>query len=423
MRREPDLTFEGALRILGCYEPSWIKRLDTVLDGVILTAGAGLAVAALGPAALAPLAKFGLIWGWVEQKGVAVGLLDKAVKTVSERLASTRGRERRELIVAAHTTIAAAAIFDALRQHIGTQQYEQLKITDDEKKELVKIVHSSSDKSVFDYLYTTEVPAPSASHGFEENVPRVEEWQSVFVGFLVVFIRGLAVGEKVRLNEPIVLERATELYRSHYLRLAASVPEFAIWANLGEHAATRTAIADLRADIAAALNADRDALSRIEALLLLAAPDSGQMFPGNLAENASARTAAMPDLRAAIARANGGVLDETVVPADPQSYGSDITLPTVREIYVNPQYRVAAHDEHARPADERWWDDRPVRDDFDVMLAAYATSPDAMRLPMLLLGHPGPASRCSLKYSRPGCLPRITQSCGSRCGESARMRQ
>lgn len=389
MRREPDLTFEGALRVLGRYEPEWIKRLNAVLDGVILAAGAGLATAALGPATLAPLAKFGLVWGWVEQKGVAVGLLEKAVTAVSERLAGARGRERRGLIIVAHTTIVAAAVFEVFREHVGTQFYKQLKITDEEKKGLFRTTLSQSHTDVFECLYAAEVPAPCASHGFEENLPRVEEWQSSFIGFLEIFIRGLAVGEKARINWTTVLEKASERYRSHYLRLAATVPEFAIWANLGEHAATRTAIADLRADVAAALAVEGDALSRIEALLSLTAPDGGQLSPGSLAGVAPDPAAAMPNLLAAVARGNAGILDETVVPADPQSYGLDITLPTVREIYVNPQYRVAAHNEHARPADEQWWADRPVHDDFEVMLAAYATSPDAMRLPMLLLGHPG----------------------------------
>jgi hypothetical protein len=233
MRREPDLTFEGALRILGRYEPGWIKKLDAVLDGVILAAGAGLATAALGPAALAPLAKFGLVWGWVEQKGVAVGLLEKAVKMASERLIGARGRERRELIIAAHTTIAAAAVFEAFREHVGTEFYERLKITDEEKKHLLSTIRHPSGEGVFDYLYAAEVPAPSASRGFEENIPFVQEWQGAFTEFLSVFIRGLAIGEKAQFREKIVVESASERYQSHYIRLAATIPEFAIWANLG----------------------------------------------------------------------------------------------------------------------------------------------------------------------------------------------
>ena len=48
MRREPSLTLEGALRILGHHEPRLIGKLDKILGGVILAAGAGAGIAALG---------------------------------------------------------------------------------------------------------------------------------------------------------------------------------------------------------------------------------------------------------------------------------------------------------------------------------------------------------------------------------------
>jgi hypothetical protein len=58
MRREPSLTFEGALRILGHHEPRLIGKLDTVLGGVILASGAGIAAATLGGPPLASAAMF-----------------------------------------------------------------------------------------------------------------------------------------------------------------------------------------------------------------------------------------------------------------------------------------------------------------------------------------------------------------------------
>ncbi|MFC7728894.1 NACHT domain-containing protein [Actinomadura keratinilytica] len=42
-----------------------------------------------------------------------------------------------------------------------------------------------------------------------------------------------------------------------------------------------------------------------------------------------------------------------------------------------------------RVADESWWWRRPVHDDIDLLLAAHLTTPEATRLPLLLLGHPG----------------------------------
>src|ERR1700683_3029853 len=91
-----------------------------------------------------------------------------------------------------------------------------------------------------------------------------------------------------------VIDGAIERYRSHYLAVAATVPEFCVWAMLGEHAATRTAIANLNEEVAGALAAQSGALSRVEALLALEAT----------------RLTPPVDQCAVIERANRGVLDQ-----------------------------------------------------------------------------------------------------------------
>jgi hypothetical protein len=408
MGREPSLTFEGALRILGQHELPGIEKLDKVLGGVILAAGVGAGLAAVGPAVLAPLTMFSAVWGWLEQKDTAIGLLRGAIAGLSGKLAGTRGRERRELIAAAHTVIVVAAFFEAFREQAGTELYDRLKITDDEKKALITQPVARSGESVWEAFYAAEVPAPSAARGFEENVYYINIWFHKFSSCVNRFVSCLAAGEKASIHWTPVVASATERYRSHFLALAAKVPEFMIWAMLNEGAATRSAVADLRArqagqfdavladgaatravvdglraDMAAALDANRDALGRLAALLAL---DAGQ-FGG-----------IVPDLRQSLAWANHGVLADKIIPEDAQSYAG-IGFPTVEESYVNPRYRLARTDtvpelidqvmQVARPARESWWGRRPSRDDFDLMLAAHVISPEATRRPMLLLGHPG----------------------------------
>jgi hypothetical protein len=48
----------------------------------------------------------------------------------------------------------------------------------------------------------------------------------------------------------------------------------------------------------------------------------------------------VPGLQAAVRWANAGILEEPVIPADPERYPSALTIPRVSEIYVNPRYRV-----------------------------------------------------------------------------------
>ena len=134
----------------------------------------------------------------------------------------------------------------------------------------------------------------------------------------------------------------------------------------------------LNEGIAAALNGPRDALGGVTALLSVGRPAE----EGDDAGPAS-------ELRAAVSRANAGILGEAIIPADPERYPAELSIPRVSEIYVNPRYRVAEFNKGARPADDNWWEERESRDDFDVLLTAHVTSPGATRVPMLLLGHPG----------------------------------
>jgi ATPase family associated with various cellular activities (AAA) len=423
MRREPSLTLEGALKILGHYEPRWIKRLDNLLGGVILAGGATTALLALGVTPLAPVAAFGLVWGWVEQKGVAIDLLTKTVKSVAGKLNGTQERERRELIAAAHSVIVVAALFEALRDHLGEEAYHQLRITDSEKESLLNQMGPRERDGLVD-ICMLEIPAPSAARGFEENVPYIRRWQMNFAEQLRYFLNGLAAAENLQVSWYEVQSKAIERYRSHYVELAVQVPEFAIWAWLGEHAATRagihelgsaaggaisnlhTEVAGLRSDVAglveavaAVLRGRRDALGGVAALLgagISGAADSTEVEDGSGLDPAPG---SLSVLRAAVHRANMGVLEEPVIPADPDRYPSALTIPRVSEIYVNPRYRVVEYvnpryrvaelDDEMRPANDGWWATLESHDDFDVLLARHVTTPDATRRPLVLLGHPG----------------------------------
>lgn len=397
MRREPSLTFRGALEILGHREHRVIERLDKLLGGVILAAGAGAGIAAANPT-LAPLGMFAAVWGWLEQRDEALRLLRAAVDSVSGKLVGTGTYERRQLIAAAHTTIVVAAFFEALQELIGPRTYDQLRISDADK-EMVAANQARRGDPLYDFLYSAEIPAPSPACGFEENCSQISRHMKRMAEVLKEILSDVraindrrAEGRVAPINWiewGVVQRRAVERYRSRYLELAASVPEFMIWAMLGEHAATRASVTRLRADMAQALDGSRDALNRVAALLTI------DRFPIG-----DTNAIAMPQPRIALARANGGVLSETILPEDARIFGSTITFPAVRSIYINPRYRLVRYDtsiQDMRPTDEQWWQLRPSYEDFDLMLTGHMASPDATRLPMLLLGHPGAGKSLLMK--------------------------
>jgi hypothetical protein len=374
VRREPPLTFGGALRILGHYESPTISKLDRLLGGTILAAGGGAGIAAVSGTALAPLAVLGALWGWIDQKNEAVGLLRTAVASVGDKLAGTGGHERRRLIAAAHTTMVVAAYFEVLDQVAG-RSLAKLQITEAEKESLTVGRWRAVGEPLYDFLYSAEVPAPSATRGFEENVVAVENWMMLLERRLETFVEGLTDGRDIAqvIRAGLSVRIAVEKYRSLHLRMASTVPEFMAWATLGEHAATRASITSLRADISAAVDTHRSALGRIEAVLGLIAP-------------------AMPertDLLSVIERANRGVLDQPIVDVGVEPYDTNVVFPTVKRGYVNQRYRIADAGDHAWPASERWWKDRRSRPDLDLALTAHFLSVDATRRPLLLLGHPG----------------------------------
>ncbi|MFI7061859.1 NACHT domain-containing protein [Kribbella sp. NPDC050124] len=369
MRRDPSLTFEGALRLLGQYEPKYVGAIDKILGGALLAAG-GVGVAAV---VNSPLALLAPLWGWIDQKSEALGLLRQVRANLSERLDGTAGRDRIQLVHAAHTVIAVSSFFDALEAHVGRKNLKALMITDGEKLRLLDGRARSVRHDVISDLYEAEVPAPSAARGYVENLAEIEEWAGGLVRRTEVFLSGLVAWQRMQRDLLPVARIARRRYEAQFIELASTVTEFQIWASLHEHAATRESVRVLDAGLRDMLTVQRGALSRVEALLA--------SLPGN------PRTE--QDLRLVLARAHRGDLDQSVVPSGSLQSDLPLTFPTIGRAFITPRYRVASMSPTVRPAEERWWAGQPVRDDLEMMLASHVLAAGSTRLPMLLLGHPG----------------------------------
>jgi len=373
VRQEASLTFRGALEILGHHDRPVIEKLDKILGGAILASGVAAGVGAVVGLPLAPVGLWAAIWSWTEQKDTALGLLRKALDSATGKVKGAAGYERRQLIAAAHTTIVMAAFFEAFRDEVGKDFYDSLEITDTDKAKLLNGRLQADGRSLFDTIYAAGVPAPSPSRGFEENLEEVMKWTLAFTTRFKSFLDGLAITRDSKFPWASIVSKATLRYESHFLKLAAVVPEFGIWAALGEHAATRALVRQHNKELAAALNQNTVGLARVEGLLSLTTGSAG----------------IVSDLRLIIDRVNQRALGEPIVSAGGSRHGPDITFPPVRQMYVNPRFQVARLSADARVADERWWTDVPSRAEFDLALAAYVITPEAVRFPMLLLGDPG----------------------------------
>ncbi|WP_440901297.1 NACHT N-terminal helical domain 7-containing protein, partial [Actinosynnema sp.] len=364
MPRKPALTFAGALRILGEHESKAVERLDKALGGAILASG----VVSLVDGGATVL--FAALWGWVDQKNEATRLLRELVGKLSGRVAATRGVERRDLIIAAHSTIVAAAFFEVLEERLGPQRVRELAVTEVEKWQLAM----GDTQDCHDSLDRSEIPAPSPSRGFQENLEHLARWVDTRAEETGHFFNGLVGGEStVRVFDEEFRELVLDRYQSHYLALAATAPEFVFWAVLGEHAATRVRIERLNSEFRAVLDTHGRALAQAHSLLGLL----------------SNRAAAVDKHREGLRKANAGVVAKPIVPSDTERYETDVTFPTIERAFVTPHYRMVAYDKSGRPADDHWWEKQPLARNLELMLAAHFTSADATTLPMLLLGPPG----------------------------------
>src|SRR5437762_6334838 len=119
------------------------------------------------------------------------------------------GRERHELIAAAHTLLVVSAVFDAFSAEIGTR-FKALELTDEEKMRLVgpaptdqqPVGPASADhgqRALVDLLISAELPLPSATCGFEENLfHRIAPRMHRLIDGAITFFHGLAAWDRIR---------------------------------------------------------------------------------------------------------------------------------------------------------------------------------------------------------------------------------
>lgn len=348
--KHPPITFRGALEILGHYERPWLDKVNKLTGGIILATGLAPAASAISP-----------VWGWVDQKNEGSGLLRGALDSAATRLTDTAGLERRQLVIAAHTTLMMSAFFDAVAASPLGARYAEAAVADRYKLQLAGAAAEEAESTVR-ALYRIAVPTPTAAIGFYENVQHVQVWAGVLYGKTLNFINQVLdepierdTQERLKLAGTATREAAAEKYQSYYLEFSGRVPEFAIWSNSMEHAATRSAM-------------------------------------GGLEQLLSQVTGSAPkarDARSALRKVNAGVLRDPVLDLNRDGYGFDTSFPSVEELFVKPDCRVTTQRPLARISSEDWWHDIAVSEDLCVVLARHFTSADATSSPLLLLGHPG----------------------------------
>lgn len=342
-------TLEGAREILAPPDNKALKALDVLL---------GVGLLAAGPLGLAP-------WGWVDQKNELIQLLGRLTSSGRERLGRGRTRDRGEVLAATHTALVYGAFFAALRQVVGPM-LDRIGLTEQDRSRLTDEANAAgqgttSENALFGLFTQVDIALPWAGRGFRQTrdtdvLALYKTLALLCVKFFESFAAWTRRGD-VRPTDPLVrdiAEAALRRYEAEYKLLAAEVPEFEIWAMLGEHEATHRS------------------LGRLEELM--------HSLAGNLAGSRTERA------NAAINRA---VLDEPLLGTGAPEDLPDLVVPPVRDGYLGPPFRWTVIDQDSRPADEGWWRRASLETDLDTFLAAFLASPESHLRPLVVLGHPG----------------------------------
>jgi hypothetical protein len=350
------LTFTDALVLLGA-EPPRLAALDRALGGALNLATGGVS---------------GSVIAMADANGRLIGLGRDAVQGVGARLGRAEGRaERTELLRAAHTVIVVVAFFEAMSElelpfdlrQVELTRMEQLSLA---RTEAAPVASARRATGLVDLLLAADLPCP-APHTAPDAVRaalsvRYGEYADRFLRFL----EGLALWEELTPSRRerargsltrLLPRSAHERYASLATQLAVQAPEFAYWTTQMAQQATHVQVSR--------------ALAGVEALL---------------ARTAEALRPPV-DVAAALARAHRAALDRSVLDAETAPDG--IRLPTVEELYLDPDFRVSGVPGSSEPTDERWWERIPVRTDLTRYLAGALTSPHLAEAPLLVLGQPG----------------------------------
>lgn len=311
-------TLRGALLTFGRNDPEWLKNLDMRL-GSVLT-GTVLRRSMHG------------LFSWIAPDSEVPELVREARQRTIENLSSVRrGRTRLELISAVHTTTVVMTFFDHVRRILADVPDLRVPTAREWYQE---------DHSFVSYLYSDDLPAPSARQMFEGHLKDITRWAAD---------RGervhRALHQAKRADEADALlnfdfaEAVASGYAGNFSALTAVIPEYAVWADAADTNITDAALRWL---------------------------SSNQHEPS------------ADDPLGRLSRANLAVLNQP--PEEPH-------LPTIDQMYVSPCYRAAEAHPSARLTDDGWWSSEvPLRQDLELMLAGHLNSPQATKAPMLLIG-------------------------------------
>ncbi|MFC8127393.1 NACHT domain-containing protein [Streptomyces sp. NPDC057302] len=349
------MSYADAVRLLGGSESPALAALDRLTGGALLVATGGGSALALS---------------LFDARGELARLSQSLVAGLAERSRGLGRFDRTQRLAAAHAVVVLASYFDTLKDLDLPFDRRELNFG---RTEAVLLATGRSPESgrlaaLADELLRAEVPMPAPHRPYEWELVALTGFYRRLSEQLLEYVSGCAAWEAVPEPEREEVraglvdsapQQAVSAYEIMYRRLAAECPEVAVWVNVIDHQATRYEV------------------RRLEGTL--------RQLEEAVARAADGRVAA--ERYMSLNRASRAAMDAPLLSLEDLPEG--LTVPTLGEGYVSPDFKVAAFGAADRLSEEHWWEERHVHHDLEGFLADLFTAPQAVESPLLLLGQPG----------------------------------
>ncbi|MEU5692026.1 hypothetical protein [Actinosynnema sp. NPDC020468] len=239
------------------------------------------------------------------------------------------------------------------------------------------------------------IALPHPNDPVEHNADQLEQLYADLARGLGQLIKGLATWDEAdettrdRISASLaeLPDVAKKMYVEQYLALCRKFPEFATWANLQEHALTRTAVReavagvhDLTADVRAALDSAASSLESVDVGLASLGTALARIARDGLDD-------VLDDLGVTYRDSiENPVITDTYVGAE----GVDLRYPRKSEIYIPQAFRTLRYGKPGvRLESEEIWGEQEARSDLGRYVLSHLASPYSLETPLIVLGHPG----------------------------------
>ncbi len=277
-----------------------------------------------------------------------------------------------------------------------------MKLAADDKDALLKAFHSEQVQPTQSPagVPATSAPRNSLSVTFPHPVQNLEshkaELKLLYAHLskgLVDFFEKLALWDESTKTEREAIHEALKslpdaalaCYEAQYAELAMQFEDFAVWANLHEHKATRQVIDKLS--------------SYVQQRAALAAKSSTAIDVGFAKVQAAVsqiprilESTRATDIVAALQRHYDARVNEPIIEDkyETEEGKPRLSFPKIKDAFIPQSYRAIVYTSKIRrlEAEDTWQPIQP-RQDLGAFLLSYLSSPYSTENPLIILGHPG----------------------------------